>query len=493
VEKMGAQIPDLFAKYTLDAIDWKVYFNSIVAQGIAVIPGFLIFGGWTWMMSHKGKTVDINTIAPKPEPFTKQQWFTVGCIVTLILLVVVPALPGMKQFFPKWMLLMASNVGTVGFVLAGLMMLFNVADSRASVKVMPWFVIMMVCGVTVLIEIMEKSGGLKAMVQVIAAFSGPTTVHFWLGLVTGVISAYSSSSGVVMPAFLPLVPGLLQQVPGADAVGMISSINIGAHLVDASPLSTLGALCIACAAEHEDKMKLFRDSSSVSWASKVRGSLTTKKAGGLSSRPFLLPCGFAALSLSKGWLSARLSSVFPIFLRPLHIQVIPLRVVDDHDGEVLHLQALNGLGTQVLPGDCLGFFYALCQERPGAPRCPEIDGLEFLHGFYHVGAAVPLADHALETQFHEFRGKGVHAIARRGSRRADGLSRLRGRRPHVVDHLAPDVDGQTLTLRNEIKEPLVSRIASGVDHPREKHLVAYFQPLHILIRQRSLQPDFRHA
>jgi len=38
------QIPDLFAKYSIDAIDWKVYFNSIVAQGIVVIPGFLILG-----------------------------------------------------------------------------------------------------------------------------------------------------------------------------------------------------------------------------------------------------------------------------------------------------------------------------------------------------------------------------------------------------------------------------------------------------------------
>jgi di/tricarboxylate transporter len=259
VEKMASQIPDLFVKYSINEIDWKVYFNSIVAQGIAVIPGFLIFGGWKWMMHHKGKTVDINTIAPKPEPFTKPQWFTVACIITLIVLVVFPSLPGMKQFFPKWMLLIAANVGTVGFVLGGLMMLFNVADSKAAIKTMPWFVIMMVCGVTVLIEVMEKSGGLNAMVMAISAFSGPVTVHFWLGLVTGVISAYSSSSGVVMPAFLPLVPGLLKTVPGADAVGMISSINIGAHLVDASPLSTLGALCIACAAESEDKQKLFRD------------------------------------------------------------------------------------------------------------------------------------------------------------------------------------------------------------------------------------------
>jgi len=40
---------------------------------------------------------------------------------------------------------------------------------------------------------------------------------------------------------------------------MISSINIGSHLVDTSPLSTLGALCIACAGAHENKPKLFRN------------------------------------------------------------------------------------------------------------------------------------------------------------------------------------------------------------------------------------------
>ena len=56
---------------------------------------------------------------------------------------------------------------------------------------------------------------------------------------------------------LPLVPGLAKEVPSADVIAMISSINIGSHLVDTSPLSTLGALCIACAGEHEDKAKLF--------------------------------------------------------------------------------------------------------------------------------------------------------------------------------------------------------------------------------------------
>ena len=123
---------------------------------------------------------------------------------------------------------------------------------------MPWGVMMMVCGVSVLIEVMDKAGGLNALVKMIGAVSNPTTVNGWLGLITGIISAYSSSSGVVMPMFLPMTPGLIQEVGGGNAISIISSINIGAHLVDTSPLSTLGALCIACAGEHEDKNKLFR-------------------------------------------------------------------------------------------------------------------------------------------------------------------------------------------------------------------------------------------
>jgi hypothetical protein len=61
-----------------------------------------------------------------------------------------------------------------------------------------------------------------------------------------------------MPAFIATVPGLLARLPSANPVALVSSINVGAHLVDVSPLSTLGALCIANAGAHEDRDKLFR-------------------------------------------------------------------------------------------------------------------------------------------------------------------------------------------------------------------------------------------
>ena len=83
------------------------------------------------------------------------------------------------------------------------------------------------------------------MVSLVARISTAGTVTGVVALLTGIVSVYSSTSGVVLPAFLPLAPGLAAQLPGASAVGIAMSMNIGGHLVDVSPLSTIGALCIA--------------------------------------------------------------------------------------------------------------------------------------------------------------------------------------------------------------------------------------------------------
>lgn len=245
----------------LNSLAWKIHFNSTLAQGLVNIGGFFILGGWAWIQKQRGASLNIDELAPKPEPFNKHQWLTLSMVFVLILMVVLPGLPAFKSFFKAnaWLANMLSNVGSVAFVLSGVLMLTGSGDSKAAVKVMPWGVIMMVCGVSVLIDVMDQAGGLNAMVKMIGAISNTTSINFWLGLIPGIISAYSSSSGVVMPMFLPMVPGLIKEIGGGNPVAMISSINIGSHLVDTSPLSTLGALCIACAGEHEDKAKLFRN------------------------------------------------------------------------------------------------------------------------------------------------------------------------------------------------------------------------------------------
>ena len=241
----------------LNTLAWKIHFNSTIAQGFVNIGGFFVMGGLKWIREQKGAALDIDELAPKPEPFNAAQTTTLLLVAILIILVVVPGLPGVKGTLPKTITNMLSNVGSISFVLSIVLMLTGYGDSKAAVKVMPWSVIMMVCGVSVLIDVMDKSGGLNFLVQIMSSVAGPTTICFWASFVPAVISAYSSSSGVVMPMFLPMTPGLVE-LTGGDPIAIISAIDVGSHLVDTSPLSTLGALCIASAGEEEDKGVLFR-------------------------------------------------------------------------------------------------------------------------------------------------------------------------------------------------------------------------------------------
>jgi len=163
----------------------------------------------------------------------------------------IAALEGAEDAFAT-----ASGMAAVN---AALTSLLKAGDESGAVNLMPWRVIMMVCGVTVLISVLEATGGLALFTQILAGISTADTVTAIMAFTTGFISIYSSTSGVVLPAFLPTVPDLAQQLGGVDPLAIASSMNIGAHLVDVSALSTLGALCMAAAPKHEDSRKLFNN------------------------------------------------------------------------------------------------------------------------------------------------------------------------------------------------------------------------------------------
>ena len=139
------------------------------------------------------------------------------------------------------------HVGMGAFAAAVVLTLARVTDEKPAILAIPWSVIVMVCGVTVLTSLLEKTGGIDLFTTLLARFATHRTVTGLIALVTGLVSVYSSTSGVVLPAFLPSVPGLVTKLGGGNPLAIASSILIGGHLVDVSPLSTIGALCIASA------------------------------------------------------------------------------------------------------------------------------------------------------------------------------------------------------------------------------------------------------
>src|SRR5678816_365869 len=96
------------------------------------------------------------------------------------------------------------------------------------------------------------------VISCLVGVARPSTVEGLIALVTGAISSYSGTSGVVLPAFLPTVPGLVRELGGGDPLAIALSINVGASIVDVSPLSTLRALCVAAIADPDASKALFR-------------------------------------------------------------------------------------------------------------------------------------------------------------------------------------------------------------------------------------------
>lgn len=154
----------------------------------------------------------------------------------------------------------ASNLslGLSAFAAAAILLVLQAADEGAAVRGVPWAIIMMVCGVSVLIAVLEKTGGMDLFTSMLARLASPSSINGVIAFVTGAISTYSSTSGVVLPAFLPTIPSLVERLGGGDPLAIALSINVGSSLVDVSPLSTIGALAVAAVADPYQSRVLFR-------------------------------------------------------------------------------------------------------------------------------------------------------------------------------------------------------------------------------------------
>ena len=103
----------------------------------------------------------------------------------------------------------------------------------------------MVTGVTVLVNLMSNVGGMDLFAKLIAKMSTAGTVTLVAGFWAGLVSAYASTTGVILPAFLPMAAPLLKEVGGTNLLALVSSIVVCGFVVDLSPLSTTGAVFIS--------------------------------------------------------------------------------------------------------------------------------------------------------------------------------------------------------------------------------------------------------
>jgi di/tricarboxylate transporter len=227
------------AKAGLAGHEWRVWFASFAAH---ILVAGAAYGWLTWRGRPQTRGSAVPAAKPETPFLSGAQRFTVATIAAWI--------AGVLGF--------NVSLGLAAFGASAILLAARAGDELAALRAVPWGIIVMVCGVSVLIALLEKTGGMSLFTAVLARAASAATVNGMIALVTGAISTYSSTSGVVLPAFLPTAAGLAQRVGGGDALAIALSINVGSSLVDVSPLSTLGALCVAAVADPEASRALFR-------------------------------------------------------------------------------------------------------------------------------------------------------------------------------------------------------------------------------------------
>jgi di/tricarboxylate transporter len=226
----------------LGGVEWYTFAFNAFAHALVGVLGFALLGGWKFVRS--GGRMSADQVADNQEnatPMNRQHWLTSIGIVALII--------GVVGF--------SLDVGMVAIIIAAALLLLGTVDESKAIKEMPWGVILMVTGVTVLISLLRETQGLDLITSGIANVSTATTIEPIVAFAAGLISVYSSTSGVVLPAFLPMVPSLAEQLGGIDQLSIAWSMAVSASLVDLSSLSTVGALYMASAAPGTNIRKLF--------------------------------------------------------------------------------------------------------------------------------------------------------------------------------------------------------------------------------------------
>jgi di/tricarboxylate transporter len=232
----------LMRKLPLENREWQSYLDNLLVNFAVAGCGYLLFGGWRLFRRGSARVgSEVPTSSAQEFPFHLGHGVTLAVIVALIVGVV---------FFRV-------DVGMAAMAGAVLLTLLRLADERATIQAMPWAVILMVCGVSVLTALLELTGGADRFTSLVGRTATPRSIPAIIALMTGVISIYSSTSGVVLPTFLPLVPKFIAEMGGGDPWAIAMSMIIGGNIVDAAPLSTIGAICVAATAVGTDRRLLF--------------------------------------------------------------------------------------------------------------------------------------------------------------------------------------------------------------------------------------------
>ena len=144
------------------------------------------------------------------------------------------------------------NIGFLSFLISVILILMKIGTEKESLNSIPWNTLILIAGMGVLMNLVVVLGGIKVLADGLSLLMTPRTSGAILAFTSGVMSLFSSTSGVVMPTMIPTIPIIqeslnLQTVIPASL--LLSAVINGSSPSGLSPLSTGGAFVMASYSE----------------------------------------------------------------------------------------------------------------------------------------------------------------------------------------------------------------------------------------------------
>lgn len=223
-----------------------IFFICLVTYTLETLFFFTVMGGFRLKSSER---------KPRP-PFklSRDQFLTIA-IITIVIISIL--------FFKL-------DLGLTAFAGAALLLILKAADEEEAVANIAWVTLLLICGVSILVNVIEASGGIDLLSSLLSRIMTGRTASPIINILAGLMSTVSSASGVVMPTLMPTIPGIVENLGGAtNAEILTAAVIVGSHSVTYSPLSTMGAIGMSAASKSCDKQKLFAQLMLVAFVSLV--------------------------------------------------------------------------------------------------------------------------------------------------------------------------------------------------------------------------------
>lgn len=211
-----------------------IFFICLISYTLETVFFFVVLGGLKLKSAER---------KPKP-PFKLDR----NQILTMIVISIVIAA----------ILIFKLDLGLTSFTGAAVLLILKAADEKEAVASVAWVTLLLICGVSILVNVIQLSGGIDLLASMLTRIMTARTAAPIMNALGGVMSSVSSASGVVMPTLIPTIPGIVDGLNGATTREILTAaVIVGAHSVTYSPLSTMGAIGMSAASENCDKQKLF--------------------------------------------------------------------------------------------------------------------------------------------------------------------------------------------------------------------------------------------